>query len=193
MGRPVTADADQWPPAWRGNTDDALHGVKWPPVPGEWVTRGRCRDPKVTNRLFFPERGDDEAPGKAVCERCPVIDECSEYALEHPALTGTWGGLSGRQRRETRRATAATTKHQLSARLGRDEFADRLRQLVDHPGRWAVVRRYDGRKGAATRASQLNRGVDPVPLPGRWSFEGHVDADGSELFARYDGAEEQIA
>ncbi|WP_342448045.1 WhiB family transcriptional regulator [Trueperella pyogenes] len=30
-----------------------------------------------------------------MCQSCPVLDECREYALSHNEPYGVWGGLSG--------------------------------------------------------------------------------------------------
>jgi WhiB family redox-sensing transcriptional regulator len=51
---------------------------------------------------FFPERGQDARAAQAVCARCPVSDECLEYALEKKIKDGIWGGKSGRDRRRLR-------------------------------------------------------------------------------------------
>lgn len=67
-----------------------------------WQDRGACNgaDPD----LFFPERGDPTGPAKRICERCPVKKECLEFALSDPETVGVWGGTSGAQRRQIRRA-----------------------------------------------------------------------------------------
>lgn len=59
--------------------------------------------------LFFPERGESLAPARAICNRCPVADQCLTYALDHSIKHGVWGGTSERDRRTLRknRRTAA--------------------------------------------------------------------------------------
>ena len=52
---------------------------------------------------FFPARGESARDAKAVCARCPVREECLEYALQWEPLCGVWGGLSERERRQLRR------------------------------------------------------------------------------------------
>lgn len=78
----------------------SLADVPWP---GLWSENGACRtrDPGE----FFPIRGVDTRPAKALCETCPVLLECRGYGLTYPSLKGLWGGLSERQRRRIRRAT----------------------------------------------------------------------------------------
>ncbi len=56
---------------------------------------------------FFPDRGERTSAAKAVCAECSVRDECLAFALEHPDLTGIWGGMSGQQRRRLRAGRAA--------------------------------------------------------------------------------------
>ena len=46
----------------------------------------------------------DEA--KAVCRRCPVVDECLRWALESGQDAGVWGGLSEDERRALKRRNA---------------------------------------------------------------------------------------
>ncbi|WNM68991.1 WhiB family transcription factor [Mycobacterium Phage TribleTrouble] len=67
-------------------------------VPEHWQADALCA--QVDPDLFFPERGQPGAPAKSVCARCPVIDQCREFALSSPTeLWGVWGGLSQRERR----------------------------------------------------------------------------------------------
>lgn len=69
-----------------------------------WVTRAACRgaDPAI----FFPGPDDDAAEALAVCARCPVRQECLEYALEARERYGIWGGTTERQRRRLIRRSA---------------------------------------------------------------------------------------
>lgn len=39
---------------------------------------------------------------RRVCLTCPVLDECRAYALRNPLITGTWGGLTERERERMR-------------------------------------------------------------------------------------------
>lgn len=55
---------------------------------------------------FFVERGRSTAPAKAVCNRCPVVEECLAEALDNPWMLGVWGGTSERQRLAIRRKRA---------------------------------------------------------------------------------------
>jgi WhiB family redox-sensing transcriptional regulator len=43
---------------------------------------------------------------KAVCRRCPVIQECLAWALESGQDAGVWGGLSEDERRALKRRNA---------------------------------------------------------------------------------------
>lgn len=56
-------------------------------------------------RPWFPERGQPVAPvapGVAICDTCPVIDDCLTYALADPTLVGTWDGTTETQRIQIR-------------------------------------------------------------------------------------------
>jgi WhiB family redox-sensing transcriptional regulator len=66
-----------------------------------------CRDRDT--ELFFPV-GEGEparrqvAEAKAVCAECPISDGCLRWALESGTTDGVWGGHTGQERRELRRA-----------------------------------------------------------------------------------------
>ena len=90
------------------------------PGPGPWVERAACRDSDP--ELFFPVTGH-ETPAYArqveqarqVCRRCPVLDECRTWALDHLPY-GVAGGLTAdgrahyrRQRRDMDQLTGRST------------------------------------------------------------------------------------
>ncbi|OSC34901.1 WhiB family transcriptional regulator [Mycolicibacillus koreensis] len=70
-------------------------------TPEEWQDRALCAqtDPEA----FFPEKGGSTREAKKICQRCPVRNECLEYALAHDERFGIWGGLSERERRRLKR------------------------------------------------------------------------------------------
>lgn len=79
-----------------------------PLAPLPWMERAVCAstDPDV----WFPTKALDqqtEAKAKRICHRCPVIDECLEYALESDQRYGIWGGLSEQERRGVARRRRA--------------------------------------------------------------------------------------
>jgi WhiB family redox-sensing transcriptional regulator len=84
----------------------------------EWQLKGACRG--MDSAYFFhpegergPARASREARAKAVCQRCPVIEECRRHALAVQEPYGIWGGLSEAERdhllnRRTRRLALRT-------------------------------------------------------------------------------------
>lgn len=75
--------------------DDLLH-------PPAWHADAACRDhPELS---WFPDRGEDLRPARAVCASCLVRSECLSAALEDAYTNGVWGGTSERERRRMRRA-----------------------------------------------------------------------------------------
>lgn len=67
----------------------------------DWRDDSACRyeDPE----LHFPIGNTGPAlvqieQAKAVCRRCPVIEECLEWALQTRQESGVWGGLSEDER-----------------------------------------------------------------------------------------------
>jgi WhiB family redox-sensing transcriptional regulator len=71
-----------------------------------WFTRAACAG--TSTELFFPisEVGGSRMQvgrAKALCARCPVIDECLTMALELSDTEGIWGGLTRTERRGLQR------------------------------------------------------------------------------------------
>lgn len=66
-----------------------------------WWLKAACRgmDPD----LFYSERADgaSDRAAKAVCARCPVVDECLDFGLYEKF--GIWGGTTEKKRRVIRR------------------------------------------------------------------------------------------
>lgn len=67
-----------------------------------WMTDAACRgsDPS----LFFLEKHHANLAlpmARAICEGCPVVEQCRDYALHHEQH-GTWAGITRRERQETR-------------------------------------------------------------------------------------------
>lgn len=78
------------------------------PHPGEavvtglgWVAAASCTsaDPE----LWFPPPGAYATPARLVCRSCVSLYACREYAIARPELSGIWGGMTEKERRETRR------------------------------------------------------------------------------------------
>lgn len=57
--------------------------------------------------IWFAEReeyGNHYRIAKQLCNQCPVINDCLEYALRAGEQEGVWGGLSPRERQRMRTA-----------------------------------------------------------------------------------------
>lgn len=67
-----------------------------------WMAHGSCRDHPEVN--FYPDRGEDVRPAKALCAVCPVSELCLDYAVTAGEQFGIWGGVGVRDRRRLRRA-----------------------------------------------------------------------------------------
>lgn len=72
------------------------------------MSRAACH--KTDPAIFYPEQGGSYAAARAVCKRCPVINECLQYALDEMTsvrsdmedlaigMHGMWGGTSPLER-----------------------------------------------------------------------------------------------
>lgn len=89
--------------------------------PGKWAFQGACRS---NPELFYPEKrvmvgraGTDDpedliedsvddysaeavAEAKTICQTCPVLATCREYALEHEPEHGVWAAMTPDERRK---------------------------------------------------------------------------------------------
>lgn len=74
--------------------------------PNEWFYGQEERQGKKRHRPTLTVAEVRRA--KAVCERCPVIDECLEWALETDEKHGIWGGTTGRERQRMQRQSEAS-------------------------------------------------------------------------------------
>ena len=76
-----------------------------------WQARAACRG--CDTRLWFPTDAEEgRGAGTwatvqsaiAVCETCPVVDACLDYAITNRETFGVWGAKSPRDRRRIARA-----------------------------------------------------------------------------------------
>lgn len=74
----------------------------------DWTVAGACRDfPEVD---FFTDVGSAIANAKAICLRCPVWNQCLEFAVRHDEV-GVWGGTTRRERRRLESARRLEQRH----------------------------------------------------------------------------------
>ena len=66
-------------------------------APTAWMAAGNCRN--YPPNTFFPSDGVGVDRARKICNGCPVLNQCLEYALEQRIEHGVWGGCSERERR----------------------------------------------------------------------------------------------
>lgn len=69
----------------------------------EWQLLGACRGADAS--LFFlpeaergPRKARREREAKAICARCPVLEECARFAASTQEPYGVWGGRTPEER-----------------------------------------------------------------------------------------------
>jgi WhiB family transcriptional regulator, redox-sensing transcriptional regulator len=67
-----------------------------------WMEFGSCREHPPN--VFFPVDGVGVEVAKRICAKCPVREQCLEYAVENRIEHGVWGGTSERGRRRIAQA-----------------------------------------------------------------------------------------
>ncbi len=83
-----------------------------------WREYAECRT--VDPDLFFPIGGTGPSlvqieNAKSVCRRCPVRENCLNWALETGQNIGVWGGRTEGERRALRRRTRRRTSRDNNA------------------------------------------------------------------------------
>ena len=74
-----------------------------------WRFEAACRE--ADPELFFPIGSSGPAlrqvqDAKALCSRCPVLEQCRQWALDYGEVAGVWGALSEDERRAIKHADA---------------------------------------------------------------------------------------
>lgn len=92
-----------------GDRDEALggwhkrtpHPAEWPepwwPTAEPWEASAACAAIPIDDLDFFARNGWERARASLVCERCPVRDECGDFAKRHRINEGVWGGRPPRR------------------------------------------------------------------------------------------------
>jgi WhiB family transcriptional regulator, redox-sensing transcriptional regulator len=87
---------------------------------GNWWDEAACRGQDASFFFapsYFEKRGEKlarEAVAKSFCTRCPVRDECLEFALESRDPHGVWGGMNEMERRALLRRRIAAEQREAS-------------------------------------------------------------------------------
>jgi WhiB family redox-sensing transcriptional regulator len=67
-----------------------------------WRARAACRGAPLS--AFFPKGRGQDTSARALCNDCPVLDECLESALRLPRQCGWRAGMSEKDRTALGRA-----------------------------------------------------------------------------------------
>ena len=83
-----------------------------------WRSDAACRN--TNPDLFFPVGSTGEAVEEtqaaiALCRRCPVREQCLEFAMVTNQRDGIWGGMSEEDRRRMRSAWVAARRRRVLA------------------------------------------------------------------------------
>lgn len=66
-----------------------------------WATFAACK--AEAGMTFFPQTKAEERAALAICNICPVVEDCLDHALETNERFGIWGATTEKQRRELAR------------------------------------------------------------------------------------------
>ncbi|MET0786103.1 MAG: WhiB family transcriptional regulator [Paenisporosarcina sp.] len=82
----------------------ALNSLPMPtPKDLEWANRQDlpCLDADLLGISFYPGKGYSTRRAQDICQSCPVLETCYEYAVKFEHF-GVWGGTSERERQRIR-------------------------------------------------------------------------------------------
>jgi WhiB family redox-sensing transcriptional regulator len=82
----------------------------------EWQHQGACvdKDPEsffLESNMRGKQKRDREQTAIAVCNTCPVKQECLDHALKVPEMYGVWGGMTEEQRHVIARRLGIVYEH----------------------------------------------------------------------------------
>jgi WhiB family redox-sensing transcriptional regulator len=67
-----------------------------------WTVDAVCA--RTDHEAWFPEKGSTPRQAKAMCDTCPVMGACLQWALDNNERWGVWGGKTYDERVKLRRA-----------------------------------------------------------------------------------------
>lgn len=105
----------------------------------DWARRAACRGERLA--VFFPDKGGDIGPARAICASCPVRRDCFEDAMKTGDVE--WGiraGMTPRERQRARRRWLTDTLELPPIRRTRDNAVPRL-TAAEHARFEAKLRR----------------------------------------------------
>ena len=71
----------------------------------EWHLDALCA--QTDPEMFFPNKAQVPHRAIKICDQCPVIRECLDYALKTRQDYGVWGGVTARERTRMLRGPVA--------------------------------------------------------------------------------------
>jgi len=87
---------------------------------GDWTQRSLCAEKVRAGKAhpddWFPRRGSDInviRRALAICDECPVIEPCREWAVKHNEY-GIWGGWTSKRLRQVHYETSRQCKQCMS-------------------------------------------------------------------------------
>jgi WhiB family transcriptional regulator, redox-sensing transcriptional regulator len=98
---PTLECVNGWLP-WAAESFDPATALQVP----AWHSEAACRDVPDPD-IFFPKRGGSSQEARAICTRCPMLDECLKWTLETRPEYGIFGNTSERERRALKREDVA--------------------------------------------------------------------------------------
>ncbi len=117
----------------------------------------------VPTQMFFPRKGavGDASAALRVCRRCPIVDACRTWAVDHHE-EGIWGGTTDRQRQRIR--AKRTGQHGRSRTGTQRKTVAARRRMQDLAG--LTVAEAADRLGVSTRTVERHRAALRVMVEG---------------------------
>lgn len=69
--------------------------------PADWMALGKCHTEDADPDIFFEIYSEtNRVAAHALCKKCPVKEECLDYAMAFNIKYGVWGDTGPAERRE---------------------------------------------------------------------------------------------
>lgn len=90
-------------------------------VEPDW-TQAACRGHDTD--LWFPARGKIPTEAIAICDTCPIKQQCDQYAMDHGIKVGVWGGVTELTRKKRRGRALQQARKQAQQALAQAQAQD---------------------------------------------------------------------
>lgn len=114
--------------------DSAMAGLNASVENPAWFERAECKE--MDPEIFFPLPSQSDRLAIEICHKCPVMEECGEWATVNAISDGIWGGLTPGQRKLVRERRQEQSMAEKVRDAANKEFASGKKRTVAVMDAW---------------------------------------------------------